>query len=360
MKDLRDFETSSGYQGLRHWRIIQSLTHEGRSPDVFRQTGEDTLDVVSGIERNPELKLALLEDSPVVITPSRDAPSPAAVNAWCKRKLAERKAVTRELITQNKGQGHVAERAGDRAPKESEGKVRDYGQQPESTEDKTEETEMRRVHVSKGSFDAGIVLQEIRPKETRVIRDEKGCRTTATSAKNWHSRTEMSGTQPPRVEAVDGGKQEAVIVSESPSPTELTSPHSLFSPMEVEGEFTFTNGPEAVVHAQEQSIAETKSTRAENLPRGQAKTPATSSERMLDIGSVASSPSETDGNKQETPKFLLPKSTGKLVRSRSAPVRSPQWDHSDVRPSVAKEQPLSPTQDAPQHSTPVSSRYSPQ
>ena len=90
---------------MKHWRIIQYLTNEGRSLDVFRQAGEDALDVVSGIERNSELKLALIKDGLAVITPNKLPPSKATVMAWAIEKLSDKKGVegSRSQVEINKG-----------------------------------------------------------------------------------------------------------------------------------------------------------------------------------------------------------------------------------------------------------------
>ena len=89
VKDLEDFDTCSSFQALRHWRLITCATDDDIFPAHCQQNPSD---VLSNIERDAELRLALMGDKPTVITPCRGPPSGSSVRGWCLEKLASRRA----------------------------------------------------------------------------------------------------------------------------------------------------------------------------------------------------------------------------------------------------------------------------
>lgn len=82
VSNLPDFESLNSLQGLQHWRIVMSSAQECGIQDIYHAMGD-----ASNIHKNIELKIALMGDGDVVVTPCRDPPAPEAVKAWARNKL---------------------------------------------------------------------------------------------------------------------------------------------------------------------------------------------------------------------------------------------------------------------------------
>ena len=85
MSNLSEFESSSSLQGLKHWRFVLSSARECNVRDIFQNMEDAT-----NIDKNLQLKMALMGEGEVVITPCRGPPAYEAVKAWAREKLAKR------------------------------------------------------------------------------------------------------------------------------------------------------------------------------------------------------------------------------------------------------------------------------
>ena len=91
MSNLPEFESSSSLQGLKHWRFVLSSARECSVRDIFQNIEDAT-----NIDKNLQLKMALMGEGEVVITPCRGPPAYNAVKAWARQKLAKKGLQTQE------------------------------------------------------------------------------------------------------------------------------------------------------------------------------------------------------------------------------------------------------------------------
>lgn len=81
---LPEFVSSNSSQGLTHWRMVLSSAREWGIHSIYH-----TMYDASKVSENIDLKIALMGDGDVVITPSRGPPTAKAVKAWARRKLSK-------------------------------------------------------------------------------------------------------------------------------------------------------------------------------------------------------------------------------------------------------------------------------
>ena len=216
VKDHQDFDTSSAFQGLRHWRLIMSATEENSFIKNCQQNLGSTCDLVSDVERNAELRLALIGDNPAVITPCRGPPSSSTVRGWAQEKLAARRA----KILQARA-GHVMAKT-ERGSTGGSCKDEVHGENVVSEES----------GQPKGSMPA--VIEEVKSSAT----ESSPVDMTQVKIKGTDAGNSAMQSCEKDCNSGDVNKPEVIVVSDSSSSAEITSPCSLFSP--VEGTFTFS------------------------------------------------------------------------------------------------------------------------
>ena len=204
VSNLPEFESSSSSQGLKHWRMVMSSTREFAVQNIC-QSMEDA----ASICKNAELKIALMGDGEVVITPCREPPSIETVKAWARTKLAKRSSKALKKVEDKplKKQEQIKE-----PPKDL--KV--------LTEHK--ENDVKAFNVSTTEH-GPVTLSPPAPTETLPeVTSKVSCQPVQTAL----ARAEVD-------------KQNVMELSDSFSPVEITSPCSLFSLNEGKM-FTFASG----------------------------------------------------------------------------------------------------------------------
>ena len=177
-----------------------------------------TMEDAASICKNAELKIALMGDGEVVITPCRDPPSLESVKAWARTKLAKRsiKALKKVEDKPLKKQEQIKEPSKDlKLVKVEEELVSEH-----------KESGVKAFNVAT-SEQGPVTLSPSAPIETLP--------------EVTHKVSKVS--QPVQTALVRGevDKQNVMELSDSFSPVEITSPCSLFSPNEGKM-FTFASG----------------------------------------------------------------------------------------------------------------------
>lgn len=191
--------------------MVMSSTREFAVQNIC-QTMEDA----ASIYKNAELKIALMGDGEVVITPCRDPPSLESVKAWARTKLAKRsiKALKKVEDKPLKKQEQINE-----PPKD-----------------------LKLVNVEK-ELVSGHKESDV--KAFNVSTTEQGPVTLSPPApiETLPEVTRKVSSQPVQTALVraEVDKQNVMELSDSFSPVEITSPCSLFSPNEGKM-FTFASG----------------------------------------------------------------------------------------------------------------------
>lgn len=325
MSNLREFESSSSLQGLKHWRFVLSSARECSVRDIF-QTVEDSTD----IDKNLQLKIALMGDGEVVVTPCRGPPAPEAVKAWARDKLAERG-------LKKEGTNPVPKKSELRQETSNDGNL----ENPE----KNQLSELRKMDsgVSKTSK---IDLEQAIPKDsTTDIPSQEVVAQFRASTADAESELAVDNGQKALDEAESEQKVDVMELSDSSSPVEMTSPRSLFSPNEGKM-FTFASGT-PTENAQCQSV---KSTHTENAITG---TQPMTIDKALTL-------SAQNNEHFSEPKDVVTSEPSSVTVTPS--VLHPPDGTPPQCPSVTK-QPLSPILEsqspvsaAPYHSTPVATK----
>lgn len=91
VKDLADFETRSPFIGLQEWRQLRTANHETSFLDAFKENIGNTETFLSGIETNNEMKIAFMGDKTLDIIPCKPPPHPQTVRLWAEGKLAKKR-----------------------------------------------------------------------------------------------------------------------------------------------------------------------------------------------------------------------------------------------------------------------------
>lgn len=179
---------------------------------------------VSNLHKNVELKIALMGDREIVVTPCRGPPAPEAVKAWARNKLTKHN---------RKGEKHSARKTLEQIKKSPEAE-----NLQDATPDRDSEKKTMATNVSKSSAaeskeailsTSGTVMPS---KEVTQAPSVPSSVTTMDLLANKHQK-ELG-------DAESAKKSDIVKLSDSQSPMEVTSPCSLFSPNEVKI-FTFAS-----------------------------------------------------------------------------------------------------------------------
>lgn len=211
VSNLPEFESSSSSQGLKHWRTVMSSAREFAVRNIC-QTMEDAASMC----KNAELKIALMGDGDVVLTPCRGPPSLEAVKAWARSKLAKRSIEAHKKVEDKRL------------------KIQEQIKEP-SKDLKLANVEEELVSENKESD----------VKAFNVPATEQGPVTLSPPApiETLPEVTRKVSSQPVQTALVHAevDKQNVTELSDSFSPVEITSPCSLFSPNEGKT-FTFASG----------------------------------------------------------------------------------------------------------------------
>jgi len=192
VKDLADFQTRSPFIGLQEWRQFLTADHETSFFEAFQENIGTTETFLSGIENNIEMKIAFMGDKTLDITPCKPPPHPRQVRLWAEKKLAKKRKST------------TSEQKNDVLKGNNEDNVQDNHGPVKMLQKETS--------LVRNEEDSPFVLK---------TRDIEGM---------CMNEKESPATHGPTL-GTDG----------SPTAVEVTSPSTLFSPVEDPHVFTFAN-----------------------------------------------------------------------------------------------------------------------
>lgn len=220
MSNLREFESSSSLQGLKHWRFVLSSARECSVRDIC-QAVEDATD----IDKNLQLKIALMGDGEVVVTPCRGPPAPEAVKAWARDKLTKRG-------LKKQGTDPALKKSEPRQEAENGGNLEKVEKNQFSDQRKTDSgvSEASKIELEQtipGNSTPNIPSQEV----TAQFRASSVDAEFEPLDDKHKGHIEVEGEQ----------KMDVMELSDSSGAAEMTSPCSLFSPNERKI-FTFASG----------------------------------------------------------------------------------------------------------------------
>ena len=274
------------------------------------------MDDASTLHKNVELKIALMGDGDVVVTPCRGPPAPEVVKAWARDKLIKR---------YSKGQ----KRGGDLAPKMLEMK------EPSKNEnwkgDKQDRDSVKKTTDANVAKSSGAELEQGIPVTSGLERPSKGV-AQRPNASSLDSSVEVHvDSKQNALDNVEGEKKPEVmeLSDSSVSPVELTSPRSLFSPNETKM-FSFASGKQTEVARTNHDKAEILGTQPMYAEWRDART----ERKEVVVTSGANSVTVTPC------KLRSPEQTPSTTKHSLSPL---QQTHSPVFP-------------APYHSTPVATK----
>lgn len=317
---LPEFESAGSLQGLKHWRFVLSSARESSLRD-FCQTIEDA----ANIDKNVELKIALMGDGDVVVTPCRGPPAPEAVKAWAREKLAKRR--------QGK-QGTVLKKVEPKQETSKDGNLEKVEKKQLSDQTKI---------VSGVSKTSNLELNQAIP-ETSTPKIPSKTMDSELGVPFVDDFVAIPEQKHKTLDVVHRDKKTDVVeLSDSPSPAEVTSPCSLFSPNEGKT-FTFASG---FTQTEKQNLSEMSGTQPMNINRALTLVGQHDEQRLQTKNAVTT----------ETNSVTVTQSSAVTLSVLHSPEGTPQQS------PLTTMQPLSPilqTQSsifaAPYHSTPVATK----
>lgn len=191
------------------------------------------MDGASALHKNVELKIALMGDGDVVVTPCRGPPAPEVVKAWARDKLAKHNSKGR------KG-------GGDLAPKTLE-QMKEPSQKGNCKSDRQDQDSKNKgADVNVAKLPAAELEQAI-PVTSDLERPLKEVTQKLNASSLDSSLKKLFDSKQKALDDVESEKKAEVMgLSDSFSPVEVTSPCSLFSPNEAKM-FTFSSGTQSEV-----------------------------------------------------------------------------------------------------------------
>ena len=325
MSNLPEFESSSSLQGLKHWRFVLSSARECSVRDIYQSIEDAT-----NIDKNLQLKMALMGEGEVVITPCRGPPAYNAVKAWAREKLAKRGLQKQETDP-------ALEKLELKQTTSNDGNLKNVEEKQLSELRNVDSVVSNASKIKLGQAMSVTTTPKVPPEEviTQVRRSSVNAEFEPL-VENKHKTLDVVESEQ-RLDVMES--------SDSSSPVEVTSPCSLFSPNELKT-FTFASGTPQEI-ARRKSV---KGTQAEN----QYLNTITGTQPMhIDGALPLSARSDEQCSEPKDALALGPSS----VRVTPSALHSP-----DGSPSTT-EQPLSPILQsqcpvfaAPYHSTPVATK----
>ena len=176
----------------------------------LRDLGQ-TIGAEADFEKNVQLKIALMGDGDVVVTPCRGPPTPQAVKAWARDKMAQRK------------RGTSLKKAEQKQETSQDGNLEKVVTKQLSNQTKT---------VADDSKTLKFELNQVIPKSSppKIPPDKIFTGSGGLVLKNHVS---VPVQKQKMLDGIDRDKKTDVLdLSDSSSPAEVTSPGSLFSPNE--------------------------------------------------------------------------------------------------------------------------------
>ena len=325
VSNLPEFESSSSLQGLKHWRFVLSSARECSVRDIYQSIEDAT-----NIAKNLQLKMALMGEGEVVITPCRGPPAYEAVKAWAREKLAKRG-------LQKKEKNPALKKLELKQTTSNDGNLENVEEKQLSGQRNVDLVVSNASKIKLGQAMPVTTTPKVPPEEvtTQVKRSSVDAKFEPLVESKQKTLDDVESEQ----------RMDVVESSDSSSAVEVTSPCSLFSPNELKT-FTFASGTLQEI-ARHKSI---KGTQAENQ---YPNTIAGTQPMRIDEALPLSAPSDKQ--------FSEPKDA--LALGSSSVTVTPSALHSpDGSPSTT-EQPLSPILQsqcpvfaAPYHSTPVATK----
>lgn len=329
MSNLPEFESSSSLQGLKHWRFVLSSARECSIRDIY-QTVEDA----TNMDKNLQLKMALMGEGEVVITPCRGPPAPEAVKAWARDKLAKR--------------GLQKQRT-DPAMKKPEPQQATLNSGNLENVEKNQLTEQRNADLGVSNTSKIELRQAMPVTPTPKVPSQEVTKQVKVSSvdaefeplvENKHKTLDVESEQ----------KMDVMESSDSSGPAEVTSPCSLFSPNEGKT-FAFASG------TPQSEIAQCKSVKC-NQAENQCLNAITGTQPM-NIDKALTLSAQNDEQLSE-PKDVVTSGASCVTVTPSA-LHSPdgtprQYPSTTKQPLTPILQSQSPIFAAPYHSTPVATK----
>ena len=185
------------------------------------------MDDVSNLHKNVELKIALMGDGEIVVTPCRGPPAPEAVKAWARNKLTKHN---------GKAQKPSVPKTVEQIKKPPEAEnlkdpTRDQDSEKKTMAANSSATEWKKVIPSP----SGTVMLPIE------VTQEPSVTSSVTTMELLANKQQKE-----LGDAKSTKKCDVMELSDSSSPMEVTSPCSLFSPNEAKI-FTFASGTQTKV-----------------------------------------------------------------------------------------------------------------
>ena len=330
MSNLREFESSSSLQGLKHWRFVLSSARECSIRDIYRSI-EDT----TNIDKNLQLKMALIGEGEVVITPCRGPPACEAVKAWARDKFAKRKLQKQETEP-------ALKKPELKQTTSNDGNFENVGENQLSEQRNAELVVSNTSKIELGQAMPVSSTPKVPPQDvTKLFRFSSVDAEFEPLLENKHKALDVVESEQ---------NMDVMESSDSSSPVEVTSPCSLFSPNEGKM-FTFASGTPREIAPECKSV---KSPQAEN----QHLNTITGTQPMS-IDKALTLSAQNDEQFSE-PKDALTSGPGSVTVTPSA-LHSP--DGTPRQCASTAKQPLSPILQsqspvfaAPNHSTPVATK----
>ena len=316
VSNLAEFESSSSLQGLKHWRMVMSSARECGIQSICQ-----SMDDATTLHKNLELKIALMGDGDVVVTPCRGPPAPETVKAWARDKLAKRKV---------KGQKEEE----DLASKKVETKEPSADENLENTrQDQVSQQKKMDSIVSKTpSTELGQDIPATSGSKIPLREVSEKCSGSSVSA---DAELLVENKQKALDDVTSEKKLDVVELSDSTSPIEVTSPCSLFSPNEAKmSTFAFATEP----------------------VEGRCKLSHTENHNQNEIPGTQPMGMECRDVRTEREEIVVTSSTNSVTVTPSllhSPEQTPSTTSQLLSPLLQTQTPVFP---APYHSTPVATK----
>ena len=274
------------------------------------------MDDASALHKNVELKIALMGDGDVVVTPCQGPPAPEVVRAWARDKLAKRNSKGR------KGVGDLALKKLEQVKEPSQNENWKGDRLDQDLENKTTD-----VNVAKSPE---AELEQAIPVTSDLERPSKEVTQKLNASSLDSNFKKLFDSKQKALDDVESVKKGDVSgLSDSFSPVEVTSPCSLFSPNEAKM-FTFASGTHLEVARTNHDQDEVLGTQPMGAEWRDARTEPKEVVVTSGINSVTVTPS----------KLRTPEQTPSTTKQPLSPLQQTQ----------------SPVFPAPYHSTPVATK----
>lgn len=288
------------------------------------------------MDKNLQLKIALMGDGDVVVTPCRGPPAPEAVKAWAREKLIKRE---------------VKKQGTDPALKNSEPRSND-GNLDKVENSRLSEQRNMNSNVSKSpKLELDLAIPEA---STSKIHLQEVTRKSCGPSVDPELESLVDNKRKVTEGVASDKKTDVMQLSESSSPAEITSPGSLFSPNEGSKTFTFASGsPKETAsrksvectHNENQFMNEISGTQPMNIDNNEL------SPQFKDDVSSRTSPVTVTPSGKVTQSATVTQSI--LHSPDGTPQQSPSTTKQPLSPLL---QTQSPVFAAPYHSTPVAAK----